>query len=216
MKHIKSRLTLLYVLSISAGLIYSSWPLGHWLNPIVSKSSLASGLEAIGQPYNWLFIGLDVLSSLLVITICIMIWQNNSKNKLQKIVNRILIFTGLFAIGTIIDALISLNCIQGTENCPNFTNDHVLLVHGIFSILASIFLFLGVISIWLYKKNYYVLNIFLAGYIVFGLISLIEAIFPGKNGNWSQDYYITLCSAWIAALPFVINKLFNEENQKST
>jgi hypothetical protein len=48
-----------------------------------------------------------------------------------------------------------------------------------------------------------ILNTFLAGYILFGAISLLQAILPGKNGNWSQDYYITLCSLWIAIIPYI-------------
>ena len=71
----KNLLTKLEILSIVAGILYSSWPLGHWLNLNVSKNSLASGLEAVGQPYNWVFISGDITSSLLIIIISLWLWR---------------------------------------------------------------------------------------------------------------------------------------------
>lgn len=195
----------LTVLSIIAGVIYNSWPIGHWLNPIVSKLSLASGLEAVGQPYNWLFIGSDIVSSILIIILCMILWKGFRKHQPDGSIYLAVVCIGLFGLGTIVDALLPERCVQGVMTCPSFTHDHLLLYHGIFSIIASAFLFISLCILWFHKRKNVLLNILLVGYIIFGLISLIQAIAPGKDGNWSQDYYISLCSVWLAAVPYAVS-----------
>jgi hypothetical protein len=201
---IKTYSARLATLSICAGILYNSWPLGHWLNPSVSKNSLASGLEAIGQPYNWVFIGGDITSSILVILLCWLLWRRFGIKKSERFMRISLIFIVLFGVGTIIDALLPERCVPGVQVCASFTQDHLLLYHGIFSIAASLFLFLSLCVLWFRQRKNKLINGLLAGYIVFGLMSLFQAVTPGKNGNWSQDYYITLCSVWLALMPYVI------------
>jgi hypothetical protein len=48
-----------------------------------------------------------------------------------------------------------------------------------------------------------IMGAFMAGYILFGALSLYFLIQPGP-GYLSQHYYITLCSVWTAALPFML------------
>ncbi len=209
MSFVKSDIKKLIILSILAGILYNSWPLGHWLNPIVSKRSLASGLEAVGQPYNWVFIGGDIASSVILIILCVILMRKiNSKS--YKAIHVSLWCTIIFGIGTIIDALLPLRCVQGVQTCPNFVTDHLLLAHGIFSILASVFLFISLVILWFHSHRDAIINIFLMGYVAFGAISFAEAVVPGKNGNWSQDYYITLCSLWIAVIPYIIFQVLEE------
>ncbi len=203
----KPSLKTLEILSILAGLLYSSWPLGHWLNLNVSKNSLASGLEAVGQPYNWVFIGGDMLSSVIVIAVSLWLWRRIIGTTHYRSLKLTLTSTILFGVCTIVDAMLPLRCVQGVQTCPTFRTDNLLLTHGIFSILASFFLFISLCILWFNMRRHIILNMFLIGYIAFGAISLIQAIQPGKNGNWSQDYYITLCTLWIVAIPLVVNQL---------
>jgi len=203
----KDYLIKLSLLGIVIGLLYNSWPLGYWLNPVVARSSLASGLEGVNQPYNWVFIGGDIASSLLAIILCWFLWRKLKTSELSKIIKIMLIFVVLFAAGTIIDALLPERCIPGYQVCPSLAHYHLLLYHGIFSILASVFLFVSLAVAWVLKPKDIVLNGLLLGYIIFGLISLFQALTPGKNGTWSQDYYITLCSVWLALIPYAIYKL---------
>jgi hypothetical protein len=37
--------------AVAAGLVYSSWPLGFWFNPLVAHRDFASELGAAHQPY---------------------------------------------------------------------------------------------------------------------------------------------------------------------
>src|SRR5260370_13363258 len=50
-----------------AAILYSSWPLGYVLDPVVGHHELASQLEALHQPYAWLFVTTDVLTCLTLI-----------------------------------------------------------------------------------------------------------------------------------------------------
>lgn len=191
-------------LSIAAAVMYSSWPLGYWLNPAASRASLASGLGAAGQPYNWLFIGLDVTSSLLMVYVAYVSWKKYRDQPCFRPLAIILVSVALFGIGTSVDALLPERCVPGLQQCQSFRVDHLLLIHGIFSIAASVALFVGLVVAWLRQRSNLLLGSLLYGYAIFGLVSLIEATLPGHIGNWSQHYYITLCSIWLAAVPYTL------------
>ncbi len=192
------------VLCLAAALLYSSWPLGYLLNPEVAHASLASGLEAVNQPYNWVFVLADVASSLFVIIACVLLWKAYKHSHTRRIIALGLSCTAYFAIGTIVDALLPEHCVPNLMVCPNFTQDHYLLFHGVFSILASLFLFFALFVSWLSERKNIVLIALLAGYVVFGALSLVQALAPSTKGNWSQDYYITLCSIWLLLLPYTV------------
>lgn len=201
----KEKLT--YMLTAIAAVLYSSWPLGYLLNPNVARSSLASGLEAVHQPYNWVFVMTDVVSGMLVIAVCWLLWNQHKTKNTAKALSISLTCTALFALGTIIDALLPERCVPNLMVCPSFTQDHTLLVHGIFSILASLFLFFALFVPWLKQHTNPTLTVLLVGYVVFGVISLVQAVIPSERGNWSQDYYMTLCSAWLLLLPYATKVL---------
>jgi hypothetical protein len=194
------------VLAGVAGLLYSSWPLGYLLNPGASKKGLASALEALNQPYNWVFITGDVLSSLLILLICWLIWRHYQATARAVTANLILVGWSIFALGTFADTLLPEHCLPGSASCLSWHHDHILLAHGILSILAALSLFAVLLLVWWRSRTplYYVL---LLGYSVFGLLSLYEALSPNQ-GNFSQHYYITLCGIWTALIPYAIHRTF--------
>ena len=192
------------VLACTAGIFYSSWPLGYFLNPNVARRGLASALEALNQPYNWLFIALDVSSSLLILLMCWLIWRHYKTDGHRQFLGIVILNIIVFSIGTIIDTLLPEHCLPGAINCPSWRQDHILLVHGVFSILAAFALFLALVFIWWRNRNL-LLNSLVVGYLVFGLLSLYEALTP-TQGNFSQHYYITLCGVWIALTPYGIHR----------
>jgi hypothetical protein len=206
---------LISAISLAAGLLYDSWPLGYWLNPFVAKRSLASGLEAIHQPYNWVFIAADIASSVFIIITCGLLWRMYKNSKASLPIQLALGSIVLFAAGTVADALLPEDCVPNLMKCQSFTHDHALLLHGIFSIAASLFLFVALIILWIYRRKNLILDSLLAGYVVFGIISLVQAVTPGNNGNWSENYYITLCSIWLVFLPYTISLLGNKIPQET-
>jgi hypothetical protein len=204
------------VLASLAGILYSSWPLGYILNPTINRNQLASALEAIHQPYNWVFIGGDVSSSLLMILICWWLWRHYHRQKHRAFLGFVLINVIIFGLGTILDTLLPEHCLPTAVTCPSWQHDHLLLAHGVFSILASVCLFLALLIIW-WRNRTPLLNALMVGYSAFGLLSLYEALNP-TQGNFSQHYYITLCSIGMAAIPYGIHRTYlaKRSGKKST
>lgn len=180
-----------------AGLLYNSWLLGWWLNPAVARSGLASEFEAVHQPHAWLFIACDVTCGLLVLAICWRLWQRAATVVLAGLV--------IFAVGTIIDTLLPMHCLPSLQSCPSFTQDHLLLWHGVTSIGAALGLFASLLVLWWGDRRDRLLGLLLAGYVLFGLFSLIDALQPTHH-NWSQHYYLVLCGLWLAAAPMAIRR----------
>ncbi len=208
MNHISTRRFWLRmdILAVLSGVLYSSWPLGPVLNPNVARNALASALEAIGQPYNWVFITGDVASSCLIILICWLIWRRLTALPGRRLLAAILINLVIFAAGTIMDTLLPEHCLPGAPACPDWRHDHLLLAHGVFSILAAICLFVSLALVW-WRHRTRLLYALIAGYFFFGVFSLVEALTP-TAGNWSQHYYITLCGVWLALVPYAIRQAF--------
>jgi hypothetical protein len=202
------------VLATIAGILYSSWPLGYALNPSVNRSGLASALEALHQPYNWVFIAGDVLSSLLMLVICWLLWRHYQAARRRLFLGFVLINVAIFAIGTILDTLLPERCLPGTLGCPVWQHNPLLLIHGVCSILASVCLFLALLVIW-WRNRTPLLYALMVGYTVFGLLSLYEAVSPNK-GNFSQHYYITLCSVGMAIIPYGIYRTYREDGSAAS
>ncbi|MFI5270955.1 MAG: DUF998 domain-containing protein [Candidatus Saccharimonadales bacterium] len=193
------------ILAVFAGIIYASWPLGYWLNPGASSRGLASELEGVHQPYNWVFIVGDILSSLLITLVCWLIWRRLRGTHDKKLLEFALFNIVLFAAGTVIDAALPLRCEPTIQVCPNFMHDPLLLAHGLFSIQAALCLFISLAILWWHRRHTVLLNSLVIGYLLFSLFSLIAVIKPGL-GNLSQHYYLALCGVWLALLPSAVRR----------
>jgi hypothetical protein len=191
------------VLAVISGILYASWPLGPILNPNVSKNGLASALEGVGQPYNWVFITGDIVSSLLIVLVCWFIWWRLRGTHDKRLLSFALLNVVLFAVGTIIDTALPLRCEPTIQACPSFTHDHLLLAHGLFSILAALCLFISLTILWWHRRHNLLINGLLFGYLLFSLFSLIAYLKP-ELGNLSQHYYLALCGVWLALLPHAV------------
>jgi len=189
------------ILAVVAGVAYCSWPLGYILNPLVSRRGLASELGALHQPYNWLFIALDVLAGALVIAVARLLWP-----RADGWVNKVVLTSFvLFGLLTAIDALLPMSCTPSLTTCPGLDHQPMLVLHGIASFGASIGLFVSAVLVWWLRRKHTdatIMSAFMAGWILFGIVSVYFLIRPGP-GYLVQHYYITLCSVWTAALPLM-------------
>jgi hypothetical protein len=207
----------LTIFAVLSGIIYDSWPLGYWLNPVVARNGLASELEAIHQPFNWIFVGGDIVSSLIIMVIAYILWRRTKQHKDQKVFTISVLNVMVFGVLTIADALTPMHCDPSLQTCPSFTHDHLLLLHGIYSILASVALFVSVFVIWLLDRRSRLMSVVMFGYLLFGIFSLV-GLFIANQGNWAQHYYITLCGVWMAALPYAVlrtNRRVKSAKQKA-
>ena len=201
-------------LMVLAGLFYSSWPLGYWLNPQANRG-LASDLEASHQPYSWVFISMDIASGMLV---GIVSWKlltiirssSNRKNLLG------LWFTvtgaGVFGLFTAVDALLPLNCIEGSPNCKVSLSNSYFVIHGIFSIGSVTGLTISIIAIWLLLllREDAVMSLahltpamFLVVWLGFGALTLY-LVMHNRSSALSQHFFIGFCCLWLIALPYFV------------
>jgi uncharacterized membrane protein len=186
-----------------AALLYSSWPLGFWLDRPVAYHSLASELEAPHRPYNWLFISMDVLTGLVLAGIGI--WQ--ARKRPVQVPGIIIWSYVLFGLLVAVAALTPLVCDPTTQSCGPLIHNYRLLVHGIASISSVFFLLAALIGVThrahKHHKTSYVaigLSVLLVGWLVFGVGSLLQILLHTHSGNSMQDFFISLCSLTIIAV----------------
>ena len=205
-----------------AALLYSSWPLGYFLNPSGNKG-LASNLQGIGQPYNWLFITLDVFAGLAVAIVAVWLLKGVIRQTNTYVRNAVIGY-GLFGILTSLDAVLPVDCAADQNGCGALINHPLVILHGIVSIASIGFLALSVVFMWLFvvrqrparRGLLFVVNAMLASLIVFGFITAV-LIATQRSSALSQHVFIAICSLWIVLLPYIIlrNKLLTTTQQKS-
>lgn len=204
---LQNRLLVLWTV-IVAGLLYSSWPLGYWLNPAVSHRGLASELGALHQPYNWLFNTFDLSAGVLILLAVFLLRRALSHNNSSWIKFALLGFA-VFGLLTAIDAGVPINCAPSIQACGGIRTNHLLIVHGIASIGASVGLIFSAFGAWRLtqqsknRKLDILLYGILAGWALFGIASLVFFFVPGP-GYLAQHYFITLCSLWTILLPYIL------------
>jgi hypothetical protein len=195
-----------------AGLMYSSWPLGYWLNPTV-ESRLASDLEALHEPFNWLFILLDIASGCLIAIGCWKLFAlaRSSEDSRSRLGLGVAI-GGATAFGffTALDAILPLNCLEGTPNCQTPLENPYFLIHGFFSVGSIAALTVSIVAIWLviFLRNESVISLvhltpvaFLLVWAGFGLLTM-DLVMHGESSGLAQHFFIAFCSLWLITLPY--------------
>lgn len=195
-------------LSLVAALLYSSWPLGFWLDPSVERHQLASQLEAPGHPYNWVFVLLDVLTGLVLAGVGI--WQLLRHRAHSWTSKAIIISYVSFGVLVAVAALTPLLCDPTTQSCGPLVHNYHVLVHGIASIASVIFLLGALLGVTInaYRRGganwlFVGLTVLLIAWLAFGIGSLGSLFWHGFQGNQLQDYFITICSLTIVAVVVV-------------
>lgn len=183
-------------LSFVAALFYSSWPLGFLLNPSVGHHDLASQLEAPHQPYNWLFIALDVLTGVSLVVIGVIQLHMRKNTVMAFAIFSYMLFGTLVAIA----AILPLGCDPTLGQCGPLIRTPRVIVHGASSIISVNML---LVSVLLLTKMVYegrsrkiiqgIFGLILGGWLVFGIGSLLEMAHH-IHSNFLQYYFITVCS----------------------
>lgn len=202
------------VLLALAGFFYSSWPLGYWLNSQATRG-LASDLGALHQPYNWVFISMDVISGFLVGIASrklLKIIENNANQRNRRGLQITALGAGGFGLFTAVTALLPLNCIQGSPQCVVSLNNSYFVIHGIFSFASIAALTISILTIWLLllsrdrsviSLNHHIPAIFLIVWLGFGALTLY-LIVHNRSSTLAQHLFIGLCCLWLIILPYFI------------
>lgn len=186
----------LYWLSLVAAFSYWSWPLGFALNRPIALHSLASKLEAPGQPYSWLFVSLDVLAGVtaLILGICIVMYYRPIWAKITG--------GGLALFGSLVTlaALIPLDCDPTVLNCSPLWHYPTLVVHGFASITSVLGLLAGLSAVAYQAivrnssgKVVKLVFALVVAWIIFGAGSLLSLLVDFHT-NLLQYFFITVCS----------------------
>jgi hypothetical protein len=195
-----------------AGLLYSSWPLGYWLNPRANRG-LASNLEALHQPYNWVFILFDIVSGALI---CIAVWWllrfvRKHRRKDNVWLETAIIGVGIFGFLTALDAVLPLNCVETVQKCLPPLEDPYFVIHGIASIGSIFGLTLSIIAFWwLLARDgrvrhvaRWTLHAMLFVWFAFGVGTAV-LVARDRSSGLSEHFFILICSFWLAMVPYFI------------
>jgi len=204
-QHERKLFTIAAVLTIVSAIMYCSWPLGFWLNPVANRTGLASELGAFGQPYNWVFIFGDIISGALLVAAVVILMRLYKLNKWARLALILLAAYGIFGA---LDAALPMSCLPSEQVCGSVWDDPLLILHGIFDIGGSLTLIGTLVAAALYVRNHdkgwntwiYAIGI---GGTLFAVASGVMYIWGGP-GYWAQRYYITLSCIWVASMPFVL------------
>lgn len=199
---------ILTIVAAVAGLLYCSWPLGYILNPVANRG-LASNLEAVGQPYNWLFTALDIISGVLICWVAFRLYMNIRRR--SWLILLALFGFGLFGLLTAVDAVLPINCIAPAQSCPPVLHDRYFIIHGIASIGSTNGLTLSIVALWwlLVRSKgtpsivRYTLHAIILIWFGFG-IGTGALILLDRSSVLSQHVFIVVCSLWSAALPYLL------------
>lgn len=204
----------LTVVMLLAGILYSSWPLGYLLNPLANRG-LASNLEALHQPYNWVFIAFDTISGILVTIVCWKLLQyvkSNSSQKTELGLKISILGTAIFGLFTALDAMLPLNCLQGSTHCVSPLNNPYFVIHGIVSIGSIGGLTISIFAIWLllFWREKAVMRLahlppalFMIVWFGFGILTLI-LLLHNRSSDLAQHFFIGFCSLWLVIFPYFV------------
>ena len=196
-----------------AGVSYSSWPLGYWLNPSGNRG-LASNLEAMHQPYNWVFISMDIVSGALI---CLATWRlllavrRHQSRPDGAWLEMAIIGLGVFGLLTALDAILPLNCVDTVQRCLPPLEDPYFVIHGIASIGSIGGLTFSLFAIWwllardprVLQAIRWLLHSLLTIWFCFGVGTAV-LVFRDRSSNLSQHVFILFCSMWVALVPYFV------------
>ena len=124
------------IVAAVAGLSYNFWLVGYIVDPQALHNAYVSILETPNRPYNWLFISMDVVTSVLAILIS---WFLITRNKNSR---NVYIFYLTFAVTTLLDAVIPITakCSSSISAC-SIDLSQVFNFHAITSLVAFFSIF---------------------------------------------------------------------------
>lgn len=197
-------------IGVVAALLYSSWPLGYYLNPNVTHVAFASQLEASNQPYNWLFICLDVLSGVALIIGGIAQWVRTKSLAIRLSIMGYV----TFGVLVIIAALVPFNCDSLNTACYDKAHSPLFIIHGFASIISVVALLASIILIFkllIDKQTWHWINLvpvlIIASWSLIGILAIHD--YHHADENLVQYAFITICGLSLTLAIIFIERLSN-------
>ena len=198
--------------AVVAAVLYCSWPLGSLLNPIANRG-LASNLEAIGQPWNWLFTLLDIICGGLVVWLAWQLYMTIKRPRKQWLLLTAIIGFGLFGLLNAADAFLPIDCVPTAMKCRPALQDPYFVAHGIASIASTNGLTITIVALWwIFLRSRqaprllrWTLNVTMVVWFSFGVGTGV-LILLDRSSALSQHVFIVVCSLLIASLPHLVSR----------
>ena len=117
-----------------------------------------------------------------------------------------------FGIFTAIDAILPLDCIEGSPQCVVTLSDSYFVIHGIFSIGSIAGLTISIVAVWLLllfseartgALVHLTPAMFLVVWLGFGILTLY-LVLHNQSSALSQHLFIGFCCLWLVALPYFV------------
>lgn len=180
--------------AVISAVLYCSWPLGYVLNPGIAHQELASQLQASAQPFNWLFVLLDVLCGLCLVFAGYQQWRYAKSNFAKA---SIICYT-IFAILVITAALVPFNCTP-SGSCNDVLDQPLLLIHGIASVVSVMSLLAGIIvllrPLFRLRVSHMLRGITLITLLLWAITGILAYSQHHNKSEYLVEYaFITLCS----------------------
>ncbi len=195
-------------LGVAAAILYSSWPLGYILNPSVAHTAFASQLEASSQPYNWLFISLDILSGATLLIAGLTQWTRTKSAALRMSIIAYMVFAAL----VIVAAVVPFDCDSLTGSCVDVAHSPLIIIHGLASIvsgvalISSLILILGVLVDRRLQQWFKLLPLII--FALWGIVGLAALDrYHHSDENLVLYAFITICSISLVTPVYIIEVL---------
>lgn len=184
-------------LAILTAVGYASFPLALFINPRYLFDGLVSVLGADGQPYNWLFNSLDIISA--VLGLIMVIWLARRWRLANQKIPPALIVAGVALVGAFIAAVLPLP--EGYSQGLVSSRDIAVVAHGAASLINSAgFVASSVLWGWMYRSVSR-RRIWFASLVV--MISTlgyaIGALYP-TTSPLLQRFFITSYAVWLVGI----------------
>jgi phosphatidylglycerol lysyltransferase len=188
--------------SIIAGLTYVSFPLGYLLNP--RSHGLVSDLGGMGQPYAWVFNGLDIISGASMMILGFLLWTIPERTHRRAIRTCI----GLLVLSGASNAIAAVTPLAGAQgiNVQVILHDFLSAINFLATIAAaSVFMVRVVLPET--RSRITIKNIFLwAGFVLLVVASIVSVIFQAYGSGLVQRIFICLAGLWVAILGISISR----------
>jgi hypothetical protein len=210
----------LIVFSATA-VLYNSWPLGYLLNSKTARYGLASGLDAGGQPYDWLFILGDCLVGLSLLAICVLIRLKLRHALWSKSWSAVFMGLVVFGLLTATSAASPSHCTSGTFAICGTFGKRAVGPDGLESTVAALGLLVSLVGINILNRHYQLSVLLrrasqcmLVAWLASGLGFLI-IIAEGGNAHLAQQVLLIVSGLALVIIGLNVMTAIERQSEKN-
>jgi hypothetical protein len=192
-----------------AALLYSSWILSLWLNPIVFKSGVASELAVSGQPYASLFVAGDVIAGALILAIVFLILRRQVNKHKSSIHFVALIGFAIFGLFTAFAAIARLECAPSVVECGTSAGIGLFQLHDLLGLVAALGMTITFTNCASLMSSAWSKLLIIGLFFVWassGMLALVDLSEPYLGSFLTQKVFLSINALLIFGFPYWISR----------